>query len=231
MKCLILCGGKNSRMNLETAKVLLEINGKPLIKWVMEFWQRYGIDDFVFLTGYHAPEVEKYIKSLGKNYPIVRGEGLSAFALDILKTEHFMGDKFIVAMGDCFMVGKFDADEINNYRFGVGVISADKEEVKINYGVTVVDGEVKGLREHPKQVEDWHLCGMGAFLMGKEIYQAIKNTSVSGETGNVEFIDAIRTVVDNNYVVKALKFDGIYINMNTRKEYNIVKSLMELKNA
>ena len=229
MKCLVLCGGKNTRMGDSYPKVLMPIKDKPLIVWVIEFWQKHGINEFVFLTGHHAEKVEPFIKDLPIKKQIVRGDGNLSFACDVAKTEPYMGDKFIVAMADCLNMGVFDSYALENYRFGVGVIKAPKELITINYGVSILDDQVSRVTEHPPayMVRDYTWCGMGTFLMGKEIFDAIANTSVSGRTMKVEFIDAIQTLIDRNHEVYPLYFNGTYVNMNTPNEAQEIKKVME----
>ena len=226
MKCLILCGGKSSRMKLPIPKVLLPLNGDSSLGFNVKYWQQYGIDRFVFLTGHYYQYVERYIKTLPiEHKKIIRGEGNVSWALDILKTEKKMGDKFIITLGDCLLFGKFDESVINNNRFSLGVVSESDEIIKSNYAVIVESGKVEKLLEHPKEVPSNSLCGMGTFILGKEIFDAIRETKISEVSGKVEFIDAVQLLIDKGLEVKPLSFDGLYLNINKQDDFEQAKKL------
>lgn len=59
---VILAGGKGTRMQSETPKVLHEIAGKPMIYYTIEKLQKLGIQNIYVVIGYKAEEVRNKIE-------------------------------------------------------------------------------------------------------------------------------------------------------------------------
>lgn len=63
MKAVILAGGRGTRLAEETQlkpKPLVEAKGKPLIWHVMQNFSRFGVDEFILLTGYKGHQIREY---------------------------------------------------------------------------------------------------------------------------------------------------------------------------
>ena len=51
---MILAGGKGTRFKEKTQKLpkpMIEANGKPLLIYIMEHYLKYGINNFIVLSG------------------------------------------------------------------------------------------------------------------------------------------------------------------------------------
>lgn len=67
---LVFTGGLAKRMGMiNRAKAMLELCGRPLIDWCIEYYSSCGFKDFIFLIGYRGEEIEEYIGS-GERYGI-----------------------------------------------------------------------------------------------------------------------------------------------------------------
>jgi len=87
--CVILCGGKGTRfgeLTKKTPKPLLKISKHPIIFHIIINYYKYGIKDFVLLTGYRHKDFEKYFKSFKKSKIINKTKTLTKFKI-ILKDE------------------------------------------------------------------------------------------------------------------------------------------------
>ncbi len=62
---VILAAGKGTRMGTPYPKVLAELHGKPLIRYVIERMQKSGIDHIVVVVGHQADLVKKSITDAG----------------------------------------------------------------------------------------------------------------------------------------------------------------------
>jgi glucose-1-phosphate cytidylyltransferase len=63
MKCVILCGGRGTRLNSETEfkpKPLIEIGGYPILWHIMKIYDNYGIKDFILPLGYKGDMIKRY---------------------------------------------------------------------------------------------------------------------------------------------------------------------------
>lgn len=105
---VIQAGGKGTRMreltNDRFPKPMLMLNGKPMIQWQIENIARFGIREFVIITGYLGEKIIEYFgdgSSLGVKIYYIREEKPlgSAGALYFLKDKTGVND-FLLVFGD-----------------------------------------------------------------------------------------------------------------------------------
>jgi glucose-1-phosphate cytidylyltransferase len=61
--CVILAGGRGSRLSERTGecpKPLLPVGGKPIIQRIIDFYVKYGVDDFIIPVGYLGNQIFEY---------------------------------------------------------------------------------------------------------------------------------------------------------------------------
>ena len=66
---MILAGGKGTRFKEKTQKLpkpMIEANGKPLLIYIMEHYLKYGINNFIVLSGYKHEYIIDYFKKNSK---------------------------------------------------------------------------------------------------------------------------------------------------------------------
>jgi len=93
---LIMAGGKGTRMELGVEKPLVEVNGKPMIQYVIDALENSGkVNEIIVATSKNTPETKQFLKkqgiktimTSGKDYVHDLGFILSNFRLnDILLT-------------------------------------------------------------------------------------------------------------------------------------------------
>ena len=62
MKAIILAAGKGTRMNSDLPKVVLKVNGKCLINWVLDLAKQVGAEESIVVIGYKGEEVKKCLQ-------------------------------------------------------------------------------------------------------------------------------------------------------------------------
>jgi glucose-1-phosphate cytidylyltransferase len=63
MKCIILAGGKGTRLGNLTKfqpKPLIEVGGRPLIWHIMKIYEHYSINEFIICIGYRGLDLINY---------------------------------------------------------------------------------------------------------------------------------------------------------------------------
>ena len=73
MKTVIFAGGLGSRIqdvDKSKPKPLLDLGGRPMISHVMDIFIKYGLKDFLILTGYKSDDIKYYFKNNKKNIKI-----------------------------------------------------------------------------------------------------------------------------------------------------------------
>lgn len=102
----VLCGGRGRRLRPDTLKVpkpLVEIEGKPILDYIVEMYIRKGFNRFILCTGYKSEMIEEHFrqKNLGQCDISFSNSGTDA---SMLKRIHDTYDKFnkkiIVTYGD-----------------------------------------------------------------------------------------------------------------------------------
>ena len=70
MKVVILCGGRGTRLAEETKiipKPLVKIGNKPILLHIINYYKKYGINNFIIATGYKGYLIKNYFqKNLDK---------------------------------------------------------------------------------------------------------------------------------------------------------------------
>lgn len=73
MKTVILCGGYGSRLSEETFRIpkpMIKIGKKPIVCHIIDIYSRFGVSDFLLLTGYKSSIIRKYFINGYKNLNI-----------------------------------------------------------------------------------------------------------------------------------------------------------------
>ena len=63
MKCVILAGGKGTRIAEESStrpKPMLEIGGRPILWHIMKLYAAFGVNEFIICLGYKGYMVKEY---------------------------------------------------------------------------------------------------------------------------------------------------------------------------
>jgi len=108
-QCAILAGGLGSRLGeivREIPKPVLEVARRPFIAWLMREMLRFGVDEFIILTGHLSQAVEdavlnaadalpKRVKVAFSQEPLRAGTGGALF-----HAQNLLADRFLLCNGD-----------------------------------------------------------------------------------------------------------------------------------
>ena len=210
MKCVIPCAGRGTRMGLDKPKVLLEVNGIPILWHVINQWAG-TVDGFVIIA---SPENEAQIKECLQGVAeyedvefATQGDP-KGLADAILQAEPYVKGKFVVNLGDCLVRGKF---RTLCFDLGIGVQRnvIDGEYWKSYAVKTTAGGHVFEVIEKPKVIEGY--CGMGVYFLDNRIFDYIRKTEVM--PGGGDFTEVLQNIVDAGEEIKPAWFKGEYINI------------------
>ncbi len=173
MKTILLIGGLN-RQFLPTMpnrpKSLIEIAGKPLIEWQIDWLKRYRINSVIALAGRHGAEVAEYVGT-GRKYGIsisfifeeepLGTAGAIRNAFDLLRTD----EMFFVINGD--VVTSIDLYRIKLSASDVAVMAL--VPLKSTYGLAAVeDSKITSFYDRPTLESYW--LNAGVYLMSRRIF-------------------------------------------------------------
>ena len=105
---VILCGGLGKRLRSvtgEAPKVLVQVNGKPFLRILLEYIASQGGRRFVLCTGYGAETIENYLEKSLPHLELIfsrEDEPLGTGGAIKKATEYVKSDDFVAMNGDCF---------------------------------------------------------------------------------------------------------------------------------
>jgi len=221
MKCVILCGGKGTRLKElteELPKPLIRVGGKPVVSHIMDRYSHEGFNEFILCTGYKGEMIKKYFeKNDNKDREIrIIDTGLeSTKAKRLSKIEKYLGDdSFFLAYGD-------DVANVNIQE----LLKFHKENKKIAtitiihpenpYGILELRGhEVIHFKEKPL-MNEW--INGGYMVLNRRIFEYI------GEGDELEK-EVFEKLVGERELC-AFKHTGFWKSMNTFKDVQELNNL------
>jgi Nucleoside-diphosphate-sugar pyrophosphorylase involved in lipopolysaccharide biosynthesis/translation initiation factor 2B, gamma/epsilon subunits (eIF-2Bgamma/eIF-2Bepsilon) len=171
MKAVILAAGEGKRMRpltYERPKVMLPIAGKPIIEHLLEEVKEAGIDDLIFVVGYHDETIRTYFgkgEGWGINIEYVTQKAQLGTADALRRTEGLVEDSFLLLNGDV-IVHAADIRNVITDDITLGVIEVEKPE---DYGVVATEGErITKIHEKMKEPPS-NLINAGVYLLNERI--------------------------------------------------------------
>lgn len=234
-RALIPAAGRGSRAYPKTAripKVLLEIDGKPLIQRNIEILRdALGIRDIVLIVGYKGDQVRDRLGD-GRDLDVKLhyidcpnvDEGL---ARGILLARDLFDEPFITLLGDELYIGSNHAElrDVGRQPFDAvcGVLpTKDPGQIRRNYALRIEDGRIRRLIEKPRSVPN-NFLGCGTYVFTPRIFEMIDETPASPRSGRVELTDAIDRLAANGGRVLPFFLTGSYFNVNSVDDYHYAR--------
>ncbi len=183
MKAVVLAGGEGTRLKPLTQrrpKPLIPIAGRPCIDFVIRSLTASGFREIVITTAYMS---DRLIQSIGDgldyNASILYSfEGNPAgTAGAVRRVANFIGETFVVAMGDVVADVDFRAMyEFHRERGGVATIALTRVTDPTQYGIAAVDsrGRIMKFKEKPSREEAFSdLANAGIYVLEPEVLELI----------------------------------------------------------
>lgn len=251
MKVVILAGGKGTRIaeySTRVPKPMVEIGEYPILWHIMNWYAKFGYNDFVLALGYKAQVIKefflnyyalnndfevnlstgeiKYINKQNRNWKVTLVDtGLDTMTGGRIKRlEKIIGkEAFMVTYGDGLSDIDLDALLTFHRRCGkVATLSAVHPTAR--FGELRIDGNqmVTSFKEKP-QLEDGRING-GFFVLEPEIFDYIESDATVFEKDPLEHL--VRSGE-----LSAYKHDGFWQSMDTVRERQILEELWKTNNA
>ncbi|MGB7533160.1 MAG: bifunctional sugar-1-phosphate nucleotidylyltransferase/acetyltransferase [Halobacteriota archaeon] len=213
MKAVILAAGEGKRMRpltYERPKVMLPVAGKPLVEHLLVEVKEAGINEFIFVVGYHDETIRDYF-GVGERWDVdiqyVTQKTQLGTADALRRTEGLVADKFLMLNGDT-IVSAEDIKRVScvasSSEIALGVIKVKNPE---DYGVIETEGE-KITKIHEKMKEPpSNLINAGVYLLNEpSIFEALSKTAKS-KRGEFELTDSLQLLIEegNNVFWKPIE--------------------------
>lgn len=226
MKAAILVGGYGKRLRPLTnvkPKPLLEVAGKPILTWQIEWLKKCEVNEMVFCVGYLKEKIIEHVGG-GNRFGIKVGYVVEKNPLGtsgaLKNAEAFLKgeEKFLVVNGD--VITNLDparlAVEVNNCIGAIALVP-----LKAPFGIVDADKEgfARRFREKPVIPEYW--INAGVYCFTPEVFNYLP------EDGDIETITFPELAKERK--LKAVKFeDAFWKSIDTHKD--IEEAETSLKN-
>jgi dTDP-glucose pyrophosphorylase len=229
---LIPAAGRGLRAYPKTSvlpKVLLEIDGKPVIERNIELLRDcLGIRDITVIVGYLGQQIrERYGDGsrIGVTLRYVEcAKPAIGLARGMLLVKEYFQQPFVTILGDELYLqsnhGRLIESLPEEFDAVCGVLrTEDLHQIKRNYSVAIQDDRIARLVEKPETIDN-DLLGCGTYVFTPRIFEAIERTAPSAHTGRTELTDAIGTLARERNQVFPFLLEGDYFNINTTDDLN-----------
>jgi glucose-1-phosphate cytidylyltransferase len=105
MKCVILAGGKGTRISEYTKlipKPMVKIGSKPILEHIINYYIKFGFKDFIIAGGYKYPIIKRYFKKkkFSANIKVVNTGLNSLTGKRLVKLKNELNETFMLTYGD-----------------------------------------------------------------------------------------------------------------------------------
>ncbi len=201
MKAVIMAAGKGVRMmplTKRTPKVLVKVNKKPFLYYVLMHLQEAGFDDIGIVVGYRKEQFPKFLEKYGFKAALIEQDEQKGTGHAVKLAKDFVGNENFVVLGGDNLWSTEDLkamaqDNDKCYVAGIKVENPQK------YGVLVVkQGKLVRIHEKPeKYVGD--LINTGLYKFTPEIFRALEQIKLSPRE-EYELTDAITLLAEKGKV-------------------------------
>lgn len=152
MKAVIPVAGIGKRLRPLTnnkPKVLIPVNGKPMLGHLLDRLKKEDISEYIFITSYKREMVEDYIKKeySDLNSKFVFQEEMKGTAHAISLAKNYVDEDVLIIFGDTLFQGELNLDCNED-----GVIMVNETNEPERLGIVELNGEyVVGMEEKPKK--------------------------------------------------------------------------------
>jgi glucose-1-phosphate thymidylyltransferase len=234
MKAVVLAAGKGTRLRPLTEdkpKVLVEVDGTPLIEDVFDQLIDVGIEEFVVVVGYKK---EQIIERYGDGYrgaPITYAHQREQLGLAhaLLQAEPHVEGDFVLMLGDNVFRANL-GDVLNRQRESRADAAFLVEEVPMEeasrYGVCDTNeyGEILEVIEKPEDPPS-NLVMTGFYTFTPAIFHACHLVQPS-DRGEYELPDAIDLLIQSGRTIDAIRMDGWRVDVGYPEDRDRAEALL-----
>lgn len=221
VSCIILCGGRGSRMGDTTKQIpkpLVSVSGKPILQHILLKLDRVGFDKIVLLTGYKSDKIQEYVdgKQLETSSTeltlLDTGDG-TPMLTRIAASKHLLNDYVVVCYGDTFIDLQIER-LIDQHVAEERLITIVTGKIKNPFGILQLDEETKKVSSFvEKPVYDYYI---GCFVFHKSLLNHATDELLEMADGR-GLVTLFHEMIGQNKMFFH-RFDGMQVTFNTELE-------------
>lgn len=240
-----MAAGKGMRMNDSSkAKVMFEVNGKPMVQHVVELAESLQSDRIISIVGFHRDSVIEFFNTVAPNVETVVQEPQLGTGHAVMQTEpllrNFAGDVLVLS-GDVPLLRKETiADLIEYHRDSnaVGTILTAKLSDPAGYGRIIRNKHklVTGIVEHKDATEDQRQVNeinSGIYIFdAKFLFEALQHINPHNAQNEYYLPDVFGYFWKHHFIISAVAagdFDEIR-GINTLEQLREAEDVLNFRN-
>ncbi len=219
-KVVILCGGKGTRSYPYTQhfpKVMMPINGTPIVVHLMRIFARQGFRNFVLSAAYRKEILFDYFEGRMTDWNVeIVDTGEDADTADrIARCSDYVGDTFIATYGDG--LGNLDMESLLAFHHQhKGMATLTTVPLTSQYGLVRFDGMGKVTRFDEKPTIWDSFINAGFFVFNKRVFDHWLGHNLEGE---------VLPMLAKNNELFAYRHQGFWKSMDTGKDQQDLEQL------
>lgn len=220
MKIAILCGGHGKRLRPYTEdvpKVLVPINGKPILEHILELYLSKQFRDFILCIGYKGEKIREFIqkKSFNQNVCSIvfsdSGDRASMLTRIYRLAENFE-DRIMISYGDTLT--NLDVHEFLEYhktkKVSVSIVTA---KIQSPFGLVEYDEDGLASSFNEKPLLNYYI---GHMLIEKRAFDLVTDDMLAMPDG-AGLVHLLKLLADSRQLA-VYEYHGKQITFNTHGE-------------
>ena len=223
MKVVILAGGFGTRLSEYTdtiPKPMVPIGGKPILEHIMEYYSKFGHNEFYIALGYKGEIIKKYFNKFNKNWKInlidTGSETLTGGRLKRL--DNFLNkETFLLTYGDG--ISNIDINELIKFHKShnkMVTISAVRPPARFG-ALSLIGSDVIKFKEKTQLGESW--INGGFFVINPNFLNLIKGDDTILEKEPLETVTSLKEI-------KAFRHEGFWQCMDHKLDKDHLEKLI-----
>jgi glucose-1-phosphate cytidylyltransferase len=224
MKVVILAGGFGTRLSEYTKSIpkpMIDINGKPMIYYILKFYAKHGFKDFFIALGYKGQVIKNFFKknSYGWNINLIE-TGKKTMTGGRLKrlAKHLRNETFMMTYGDGLSnvnLKKLLKFHKNNKK----LVTLTAVRPPARFGALKFKGHfVRYFKEKSKVDEGW--INGGFFVIEPKFLNFIKKDDTYLEREPLELASKKKQLV-------AYRHEGFWQCVDTKRDLDKIRKILK----
>jgi glucose-1-phosphate cytidylyltransferase len=224
MKVVILAGGFGTRLSEHTKSIpkpMIDINGKPMIYYILKFYAKHGFKDFFIALGYKGQVIKNFFKknSYGWNINLIE-TGKKTMTGGRLKrlAKHLRNETFMMTYGDGLSnvnLKKLLKFHKNNKK----LVTLTAVRPPARFGALKFKGHlVRYFKEKSKVDEGW--INGGFFVIEPKFLNFIKKDDTYLEREPLELASKKKQLV-------AYRHEGFWQCVDTKRDLDKIRKILK----
>ena len=230
MKCIILAGGKGSRLSEYTSKIpkpMVKIGKKPILDHIINYYNYYGVKEFIIAAGYKYKKIKDYYKNINHNKFEIKviNTGLDTLTgKRIKKLEKFFSnnENFFLTYGDG--VSNVNLKKVYDLHLRKkAILTLTAVHPPARFGeLEIENNKIKSFEEKPQLVKGW--INGGFFVINSSFFKILTNKNVMLEREPIKKIVKLKKAA-------SYKHNGFWYCMDNLRDKNVLDNLIKNKKA